>query len=140
MLIVKRLLIWFIETCSEVLLLGLAVLAMVGYDKGAFAKDLAGSMSAFVLLSLTTGYLFTTVVARVAWRSRKLWSYSLVATILFLVHSQIFFLVSGADRHDLRNLSVELAGCCVVFACTIAGTFALRKWAPARSELAAPQP
>jgi hypothetical protein len=139
MLILKRLLIWFVETCFEVLLLGLALLAMFGYDQGAFVKGLGFYTSALTLLSVTTGYLLTTVVARGAWKSQKLWSYSAVATVLFLIHSQIFFhAATGATRSE--RLSMQLAGCCVVFACTIAGTFALRQWAPARSKLAEPQP
>jgi hypothetical protein len=131
---IKRLSVWFIETCFEVLLLGLALLAMFGYDKGAFAKGLGFYVSALALLSFTTGYLFTTVVARIAWRSQKLWSYSVVATILFIVHSQIFFVISGGST-QYRKLSMQFAGSCIVFACTFIGSVALRKWASPQSQL-----
>lgn len=130
MLILKRLSVWFVETGFEVLLLGLAIIGMFGYDQHDFGKSLGLAVGAIMLLSFTTGYLLTTAAARAAWGSRKLWSYSVVAIMLFLVHSGIFFLVSGADRHDLKNLSVLLAGCCVVFACTFIGSLVLRRWVP----------
>lgn len=124
---IKRLSIWFAETCFEILLLALALLAMFGYDKGAFANGLGFYVSALALLSFTTGYLFTTVVARVAWRSQKLWSYSLVATILFIVHSEIFFVVSGGSTR-YQKLSMQFAGCGIVFASTFVGSVVLRRW------------
>ena len=133
MLILKRLSIWLVETCFEVLLLGLALLAMFGYDQGAFVKGLGFYTSALTLLSVTTGYLLTTVVARGAWKSHKLWSYSAVATVLFLIHSQIFFhAATGATKSE--RLSMQLAGCCIVFACTFLGSFVLRRWMPTSTQ------
>ena len=130
MLILKRLSIWLLETVCEALALGLAIIGMFGYDQNGFGKSFGFAVSAIILLSFTTGYLLTTAVARSAWGSRKLWSYSVVAIMLFLLHSEIFFLVSGVHRHDLKNLSVLLAGCCVVFACTFIGSVVLRRWVP----------
>ena len=51
MLILKRLLVWFVETCFEVLLLGLARVGMVGYDQHDFGKSLGLAVSAIMLLS-----------------------------------------------------------------------------------------
>src|SRR4051794_39837679 len=35
----KRIAVWFIETCLEVLLLGLVLTLLLGYDQHAFLKD-----------------------------------------------------------------------------------------------------
>jgi hypothetical protein len=138
-MLLKRLIVWFIETFFEAMLLGLALIGLFGYDQQAFGKSFAFSVSAILRLSFTTGYLLTTAIARGAWKGQRWWSYSAIAVALFLVHSQIFFLVSGGSTRA-EKLSMQIAGACIVFACTLAGTFALRKWAPARSKLAEPQP
>lgn len=134
----KRLTIWLLETFFGVWLLGLALICLFGHDQHAFAKSLGLYISGIALLSFTTGYLLTTAVARGAWKGQKLWSYSAVATVLFLVHSQIFFVVSGGSTR-LEKLAIGAAGACIAFACTLLGSVALRKWAPTRS-LAESQP
>jgi hypothetical protein len=97
MLILKRLAVWFVETSLEALLLGLALIGLFGYDQHAFGRSIGLYVSGIVLLSFTTGYLLTTAVARGTWRGQKWWSYSAIAVALFLVHSQIFFVVSGGS-------------------------------------------
>src|SRR5258708_28161445 len=139
MLILKRLIVWFVETFCEAMLLGLALIGLFGYDQNAFGKSLGLYVSGILVLSFTTGYVLTTAIARGAWKGQRWWSYSVIAVVLFLVHSQIFFVVSGGSTRP-EKLSMQIAGACIVFACTLAGTFALRKWAPARSKLAEPQP
>jgi hypothetical protein len=139
MLILKRLIVWFVETFCEAMLLGLALIGLFGYDQHAFGRSFGLYVSGILLLSFTTGYVLTTAIARGAWKGQRWWSYSVIAVALFLVHSQIFFVVSGGSTRP-EKLSMQIAGACIVFACTLAGTFALRKWAPARSKLAEPQP
>jgi hypothetical protein len=117
------------------MLLGTALIGLFGYDQHAFGKSFGLAVSGILLLSFTTGYLLTTAIARGAWKAQRWWSYSAVA--LFLVHSQIFLVVSGGSTRP-EKLSMQIAGACIVFACTLAGTFTLRKWAPARSKLAQP--
>jgi len=129
---IKRLVVWFVETSLEVLLFGLALIALFGHDQHAFGRSLVGYATGIVLISFTTGYLLTTAVARGAWRGQKCWSYSTVATGLFFVHSHFFFMVSGGSTRS-EKLSMQIAGCCIVYTCTLAGTFALWKWAPAHS-------
>jgi peptidoglycan/LPS O-acetylase OafA/YrhL len=139
MLTLKRLAVWFVETSLEVLLLGLALIALFGHDQHAFGRSLVAYATGIVLLSFTTGYLLTTAVARGAWRGRQWWSYSAIAVALFLIHSQVFFVVSGGSTRP-EKLSMQIAGACIVFACTFAGTLALRRWTAASSKLAEPQP
>ena len=137
MVIVKRLTIWLLETFSQAMLLGLALIGLFGYDQHAFGKSLGLYVSGVLLLSFTTGYLLTTAIARGAWKSQNLWSYSSIAVVLFLIHSQIFFVVSGGSTRS-EKLSMQIAGTCIVFACTIGGTLALRRWTTGQSMSAAP--
>jgi hypothetical protein len=137
--LMKRLVVWFVETLLEVLLLGLALTALFGHDQHAFGRSLVAYASGIVLVSFTTGYMLTTAVARVAWRGQTLWSYSAIAVALFLIHSEVFFVLSGGSRR-LEQLSIQMAGSCIVLACTLAGTFVIRNWVPASNKLAALQP
>ena len=132
-MLLKRLAVWFLETLFEAMLLGLVLIGLFGYDQHALGKSLGLYVSGILLLSFTTGYLLTTAIARGAWKGQGWWSYSAVAVALFLVHSQIFFVVSGGSTRS-EKLSMQMAGACIVFACTFVGTLALRKWAPARSK------
>jgi hypothetical protein len=127
MLILKRLAAWFIETSSEVFLLGLVLTVLAGYDQHAFLKDLSIYSSGIVLLSFTTGYLLSTVIARIFWRGRTLWSYPVIATVLFFIHFEIMNTGLGGAFEPSTRLRVRATGACIVFACTLAGTFALRK-------------
>ena len=135
MLILKRLMVWFVETLFEAILLGLALIKLFGYDQHAFGKSLGLYVSGILLMSFTTGYLLTTAVARGAWRGQEWWSYSVIAVALFLVHSEIFFVVSGGSTRS-EKLSMQIAGACIVFACTFLGSYVLRMWVSTRSKLA----
>jgi hypothetical protein len=140
MLILKRLAVWCVETSSEVVLLGFVLSVLLGYDQHAFFKDLSIYCSGIILLFVTTGYLLSTIVVRAVWRGRTLWSYPAIATVLFFIHFEIMNVgLSGAIEPSAR-VRIRAAGACIVFGCTVAGTFALRKWAPARTQLAEPQP
>ena len=129
--LIKRLAIWLLETSLEVVLLALALMVLFGHNPHAVGRSLVGYAAGKVLLSFTTGYLLTTVVARGAWRGQKWWSYSAIAVVLFLVHSQIFFVISGGSTRSERLL-IQMAGSCVVFVCTLLGTLALSRWTPGR--------
>jgi hypothetical protein len=60
MLILKRLVIWFVETSLEAFLLGLALIGMFGYVRNGFGKSLGLAVSTIIPLSVTSGYLLTT--------------------------------------------------------------------------------
>ena len=110
MLILKRLAVWLGETSAEVLLLGLALIALFGHDQHAVGRSLLAYYSTgLVLFSFTTGYLFTTAIARGIWRGGAWWSYSAVAVVLYLIHSEIFFVLSGGSTRP-EQFSVQVAG------------------------------
>jgi hypothetical protein len=57
----KRIAVWFIETCLEVLLIGLVLTLLLGHDQHAFLKDVLLYSSGVSLLFFSTGYLLTTI-------------------------------------------------------------------------------
>ncbi len=135
MLTLKRLSVWFFETSSEVLLLGLFLALLLGHNRP-FLKELSLYSSGVLLVFFTTGYLLTTIIVRAFWRSWALWSYPAVATILFQIHFQIMNVRLGGAFAPSDRLRVQVAGGCIVFACTFIGSVVLRRWMPTRSQLA----
>ena len=128
MRILKRLAVWLIEIAVEALLLGVILIALLGYDHGAFGKDIVTYAAAISLMFFGTGYFLTTAISRAAWKPRKLWSYPALATVLFLIHFEIMNAGVGGAFAPLDRLLIVVAGVCIVFACTMSGSFALRFW------------
>jgi hypothetical protein len=136
MLILKRLTVWSLETLFAVFLIGLGCLLFAGYDKTrGIGRDLLFSATWIGLFSFSTGYLFTTAVCRAIWRDLRPWSYPIMATALFWIHSQLFFVISGGASESER-LWFQIPGGLTVFACTYVGSYVLRKWVSADSKLA----
>jgi hypothetical protein len=129
-LILKRLTVWFIETASEALLLGLVLTLLFGHDQHAFLKDVLIYSSGISLLFFSTGYLLTTIVARAVLRGRGSWLYPAIATALFFIHFEIMNVSLGGAFAPSTRLRVRVAGACIAFACTVVGTLALRRWTP----------
>jgi len=134
--IAKRLAVWFVETSSEVLLLGLVLAVLLGHDQHAFLRGVASYASGIVLLFITTGYILTTIIVRALWRGRTLWSYSSIATALFLFHFEIMNVSLGGAFEPSDRFRIRAAGACIAFACTFGGTLVLRKWALAHCKAA----
>jgi hypothetical protein len=82
--ILKRLAVWLLETSCEALLLSLFLIVLRDSDQRASAKDFLVLAGSIAFMFFTTGYLLTTAVARVFWRSERLWLYRAIATLLFL--------------------------------------------------------
>ena len=129
----KRLAIWLFETSLEVVLLALALVALFGHNPHMVGRSLIGYAAGLALVSFTTGYLLTTAIARSVWKGRSWWVYSVISIALFLVHSEIFFVASGGSTRP-EQFSMQVAGTCVVFACTVVGTLFLRRWSLTAAE------
>jgi hypothetical protein len=128
--------VWFLETVMEALLLGIALTVLLGHDQNALIKDVLIYSSGVGLFFLTTGYVLSTVLVRALWRSMTLWSYSTIATVLFLIHFEIMNVGVGGAFGPKDRLPIRVVGACIAFASTLAGTFVLRKWTPARTKVA----
>jgi hypothetical protein len=128
MVILKRLVVWLIEMALEALLLGLILIVSLGYDHDALGKGLLTYAATISFMFFSTGYLLTTAVSRAVWKLRKLWSYPALATVLFLIHFEIMNVGVGGAFAPMNRLRIIVAGVCIVFACTMFGSFALRLW------------
>ena len=124
----KRFIVWALETLSEALLLGVAMVSLLGSwnpKQPTYAKDVLFAFVATLFAFMWgSGYLLTTAFFRVALRSPGLWLYPLVASALFITHVQFF--ATGWDLDT--KLSVQIGGACIVVACTLIGGWYLRKW------------
>lgn len=120
----KRITTWFLETACEAFLLSLLLIVLSlsdGPSSLGFIRDLAFWFFASLILFFTTGYLLTTAIADALWRSKRVWLYPFVASILFSLHLQIVFLVAGGWS-SVERLPVRIAGPCIVFICTYIGS------------------
>ena len=128
MLILKRLSIWLLETSLEALLIGMVLVSLFGCDQHAYGKCLGINFVWISTMFFSTGYLFTTAIFRAIWRGRSLWSYSVAALMLFLIHFEILNHAAGGAFDLPKRAVIRIAGGCIVFACTFAGTLVLRRW------------
>ena len=127
-LILKRLVVWLLETSLQALLLGLFLIVLHGYDEHAFGKDLSFYFNMIALLFFTTGYLLSTAIIRAIWKSRGLWSHPAIVAVLFLIHFEILNVGAGGAFEPPERLRLRVAGTCIAFVCTFVGGCFLRKW------------
>jgi hypothetical protein len=130
-----RVAVWFAEMMAEALLLGLSLSVLLSYDPNEFVKDSLIYSVCVAYMGTVTGYLFTTLVIRVMWKSRMLWSHSAAATALFFVHFEIMNISVGGAFYLPDRVRIRAVGAFIVFACSFAGSIGLRR----RTALAASQ-
>jgi hypothetical protein len=83
-----------------------------------------------LIFMLGFGFVFTTAIVAMIWRSQRLWLYPVLATALFLIHFHFAYPIGGdPPPKGLREL-----GACIVLACTFAGNLLLRTWVQAGSK------
>ena len=136
MLITRRLMVWFLETSVEALTLGSFLAVLLGHDAGALLKDILIYSTWVAVMFVTTGYVLTTILARTLWKGKGLIIYPAIATGLFIVHFAIMSIGVGGAFSPRDRLAIMGSGVFIVFACTLAGTFALKKWIPTSRHLA----
>jgi len=124
----KRLIVWLLEISCEAFLLSLLLFVLSPFSKSASAKDVLILMAAIAFIFCTTGYLFTTVILRILWRSQRLWLYSCIATVLFLLHFEILNIGIGGAFRPSDRLPIMIVGMCIAFACSFVGSVTLYKW------------
>ena len=142
MLILKQLAIWLLETLGEVVLLAGFLLVLFVFQDVWSGDDLARVLTEYadglfqgfliaiagiVTVLITSGYVLTTSIFGVVWRSQRLWLYPAVAAVLFLAHLQLMFIDLGTSSAYAR-WGLRLGGVCVVLTCTTVGNLVLRRW------------
>lgn len=130
MLILKRLAVWLIETVAEAVLLSLFMNMWWGFsdpvERGFLFQLFGWAWAILTVFMLGSGYLITTAILRMAWKSQRLWTYSAASAVLVLAHLQIFFFVASGWT-TYQRLQVQVASACVVFVCTFIGGWILQK-------------
>jgi hypothetical protein len=131
MLILKRLIVWLLESFSEACLLGGLLGALLFPD---FISVLRGvwplSLTVGILLFMH-GYYLTTALFGMAWRSQRSWAYPAIAATLFVIHMHIAFVRLKPDMTRggrAMELPFQVGGACIVFACTFVDGRLLRNW------------
>jgi hypothetical protein len=132
MRILKRLVVWLLETSCEVLLLCLFLLVLSFFSTSG-NHNVPARVVWFALLAISLlfmaqfGYLLTSVIVRTFWTNRMPWLHPTVSLVLFSIHLQIFFIVTGG-LHLSERLAIQAGGAGVVFSSTFAGGYILRSW------------
>jgi hypothetical protein len=124
----KRSVVWLSETVLEALLLSVVLVCLLGDKEHRYAKDLAVSFVWIGTMFFSTGYLFTTLIARAALRGRFMWLYPGVALVLFFIHFEILNHSAGGIFDVAKRAPIRIAGACIVLVCTSVGTLLLRRW------------
>lgn len=126
--LLKRLTIWAAEIISQAVLIGLLLIGLFGYDQHAFGRDLLGLTGLILIMFFMTGYLATTAIARAVWKVRRPWLYSVIASALFLIHFEVLSIAVGGAYAPRDRVRIRMAGACIAFLSTLAGTAALQRW------------
>jgi hypothetical protein len=126
-LILKRLTVWCLEMSSEALLLGLFLTLYDPIKQQTFLMDLSIHTWWIAFYYITSAYFLTRAILRLVWTWDRPLLYQIISVLLFLIHFQICFLKAGLSTQTL-GLLIQAVGSCIVFACTFAGSFILRKW------------
>ena len=124
MLILNRLVVWLCERLAEAVLVGVFLFVRAWSDQNTpqdLALAIAGTAGVFMLGS---GYLFTTAIFGVIWRSEKPWVYPAIAAALFIAHVQFYMTTWSLSK----KMPIEAGGACIVFMCTYIGNCFLREW------------
>ena len=127
----KRIAVWFLETLCEAFLLSVLLIVLSipnGPSQHGFAHDLLSGVTAIYTVFVTTGYFFTTAIIGIFWRSQRPWLYPSVASLLFLMHLEIFIVGLGGAFEPSDRLPIRRGGAAIVFVCTFVGGYFLRKW------------
>jgi hypothetical protein len=129
LMILKRLAVWLIETACEALALSVLLIILSGRSENRSLADdlLLGLWGTALVFMVGSGYLLTTAILGVLWRSPNPWVYPAIAAALFMAHVQLFATGWGPST----KVPVQVGGACIVFACTFLGTRFLRKSAQA---------
>lgn len=88
-------------------------------------KNLALGFFATLTFFITTGYLLTTAIADWLCRTKNVWLYPVIVSMLFLIHLKILLWGAGSLPPSLSPL--RILGPCIAFACTFVGSYFLAK-------------
>lgn len=119
--------VWLGETSSEAVstTLLMTVLAFTEAERpihNDLSFGLFAGMSAVVLIEFAiTGYLVTTAIAALVLPQRGKYLYPTACFLLYLLHSEVFFVGAGNPWFYNRNAIIQLGGALLAFMLTLVG-------------------
>lgn len=133
--ILKRLLLWFVESSCEAILTGTLLVAFAHVQFGGHNRrddqlfqDLLLASVLVSVMFFSTGYLLTTIIARLFLNPERKYLYPCIAFALYVVHFEILNIETGGMFGPSERWLVRVVGPCIAFACTLGGNLVLSKW------------
>jgi uncharacterized membrane protein len=125
---VRRIFAWAMEMLLQAILL-IVFLGFIDHvDIMSAPKDFAKVTIGALIFFGISGYAVTTLLARLLWRVKALWSYPVAASVLFLFHFQLLNFMSSSGLQDAHGrMLTRIFGVCLVFLITLLGS-ALLTW------------
>lgn len=119
----KHLAVWMAELVATDLLGAILLLAAAGWPMDGLARSfLAGLVGIVIFFFVESGYLITVGLAAYSFRRSIPWLYPVIAAVLFVPHYVYRFNRGPGD------VVVIPGGALIIFACSYAGGWWLRKW------------
>ena len=115
----KRFVIWLVETLCQVPLLIALLLATFGLSQGVRLFELRLLLFAVLVFMVGSGYVVTTAIVGTFFRSRTPWLYPAITALLFIIHEQFF--ITGWELPTSDHIQIQAGGASLVFATTFVG-------------------
>jgi len=125
----ERLVVWMIEMIVQVLAFCLLVILVEARGRAFGISDIVVGCIAVLYIFIVSGYMVTTLVARLLLMRQNLLLSPAWATALFLIHFEVLnrlILPSGAAGPHDRTI-IRLVGVCITCLTAVAGSIKLRQ-------------
>lgn len=126
----KRLVVWSVETLCEVPLLMALLMLLSDLSHGVRWFDVRILLFATFVFMVGSGYLITTAIVGVFFRGKTLLLYPTIAACLFVIHEQFF--LTGWGQPETTHVQIQVGGASIVFSTTLIGGRVLRRWSGAK--------
>ena len=120
-----RIFAWISEIVIEALILAGLLIGLAHESRGAALEDILALQLVFYFGM--SGYMVTTLIARIIWKRAWLFYYSLFAPILFLVHFEILNRIVASGLMDVERAVFRLVGACVTIIVTLSVSLVLKR-------------
>jgi hypothetical protein len=115
--VTARLKIWMIEISIQVIAFCLLILWIGHDDRPIGLSDIVVGCYAVLYVFGISGYLVTTLLARVFLMQQDLWLSSALAMALFLIHFEVLnrLILPGGIAAPRERMLIRLIGACITF-------------------------
>lgn len=137
-LIANKCITWAFEIMLQAFLVGILLTVLLNNGRPVTGMDLLLMGICVLYIFTVSGYSVITLLTRIFWSGHKLWSYSVLAAALFLIHFEVvnrLVFRNGVGPLELRPTS-RVGGACTAFLCTFLGSLSLTNLTAARDKAA----